>query len=503
MPTAINSVLESDPESVSFPLIFRSHIDNCQFSEWYPKYKRLSPLSEVIKGLPQEFIEYLLEDGIILPPDYIDEHETSSSNRDGGATRASELPAIDSDVTGYDDDEEPEDPSLRFRDLHLEIYEKIKTLGGAVFPKLNWSAPKDAAWMSTSNNLKCVTPSDIYLLLKSSSHITHDLCQPYSDTIEYSEAKSESERLKKESQNASKDNNDNEDNESDSDDEESVISESLLAKPTYELVLRKWFDLNPALEFRCFVKDRTLIAISQRDYLKYYTFLEELKDSLGYEIEEFFENYLQDSFPDENFCFDVYIPEPYDRVYLIDINPFAPSTDPLLFTWYELLYKLDPSSASSSSSDQNQPLYNTMAGMSISSSNSSNPQSSQPSLSSSPTNSINSTASASSIPIPSSSSSTTQRPMSSYNLSGSHKDQTSSSSKKPANDDIFEYEFRLVQKGENGGGAPDMLGGGMQYSENRVPKDIVDASMSGSGIAELAREWNSMLNRQDSNNNRD
>lgn len=95
--------------------------------------------------------------------------------------------------------------------------------------------------------------------------------------------------------------------------------------------------MNPSLEFRCFVKSRVLVGISQRDHLNHYTYLGELKDSLGYEIEEFFENYLQDSFPDDSFVFDVFVPEPYDRVFLIDINPWAPTTDPLLFTWYELL----------------------------------------------------------------------------------------------------------------------------------------------------------------------
>ena len=35
--------------------------------------------------------------------------------------------------------------------------------------------------------------------------------------------------------------------------------------------------------------------------------------------------------------FDVYINSTTYRVWLIDFNPFAPSTDPLLFTWPELL----------------------------------------------------------------------------------------------------------------------------------------------------------------------
>ena len=35
--------------------------------------------------------------------------------------------------------------------------------------------------------------------------------------------------------------------------------------------------------------------------------------------------------------FDVYIPGPYERVWLVDVNPWAPRTDPLLFSWLEVL----------------------------------------------------------------------------------------------------------------------------------------------------------------------
>lgn len=44
-----------------------------------------------------------------------------------------------------------------------------------MFPKLNWSAPKDARWISPSPPLRCLTPADVYLLLKSSDFVTHDV----------------------------------------------------------------------------------------------------------------------------------------------------------------------------------------------------------------------------------------------------------------------------------------------------------------------------------------
>ncbi|KAI6033793.1 D123-domain-containing protein [Pisolithus microcarpus] len=45
----------------------------------------------------------------------------------------------------------------------------------AVFPKLNFSSPKDASWvLPASSPLKCTSPTDIYLLMKSSDFITYD-----------------------------------------------------------------------------------------------------------------------------------------------------------------------------------------------------------------------------------------------------------------------------------------------------------------------------------------
>lgn len=67
--------------------------------------------------------------------------------------------------------------SPHFPDFDAEIRSAIKALGGSVFPKLNWSAPRDACWMMSGNNLKCYHPSDVYLALKSSNFIMRDLTE--------------------------------------------------------------------------------------------------------------------------------------------------------------------------------------------------------------------------------------------------------------------------------------------------------------------------------------
>lgn len=271
--------------SLPFPPLTKSHILNCSFHSWYSKYKSITPKARLI-SLPDQFISYLRADGIVLP------HEPSGSQQwsdnDSGIFSGAE--------GDFNEDDEDEDPAIEWRDTHNIIRNTITELDGNVIPKLNWSTPKDATWISATNSLECHTPDDIYLLLKSSDFITHDLEHAFDDCI--------------------------------NDGETSIIQ--------YHLVLRKYFQLNPALEFRCFVRKKNIIGITQRD-LNYFEFLSGLKNNLRDKILDFFEDKLFGTFPDENFVFDVYIPPPHKKVWLIDINPWAGRTDPLLFSWLELL----------------------------------------------------------------------------------------------------------------------------------------------------------------------
>jgi len=258
------------PATLPFRPITASHILNCSFHSWHPIFRSITPKARVIPLTPP-FIAYLRADGIVLPA------ETNP------------------DDSGYEDEEE-EDPSEHWRDVHDNIRATIDELGGKVAPKLNWSAPKDATWISATNDMECRTPNDIYLLLKSSDFITHDLEQAFDGCVDETEI-------------------------------------------PYHLVLRKSFNLNPSLEFRCFVRNRTLIAISQRE-MNYFEFLFDLRKAFKSKIQEFLDQLS--TFPDPNFVFDVYIPPPHNRIWLIDINPWAPRTDPLLFSWLELLQMPEP-----------------------------------------------------------------------------------------------------------------------------------------------------------------
>ncbi|POS86047.1 hypothetical protein EPUL_002174 [Erysiphe pulchra] len=209
----------------------------------------------------------------------------------------------DTDISNFTEDDHIEEPDssplVAFPELHEKIKESISELGGLVAPKLNWSAPKDATWISMKkNSMECATPDDIYLLLKSSDFIAFDLEHVFDGTVE----------------------------------DKSISKEDI----NYILVLRKWFHVNTSFEFRCFVRKRKLIAISQRD-VNHFDFLSSLKDKIRDAIVNFFSKILKDTFPDPNFVFDIYLPEPFERVRLMDINAWAPRTDPLLFSWQELL----------------------------------------------------------------------------------------------------------------------------------------------------------------------
>lgn len=105
----------------------------CQLHNWYPEFRKHSIRTKTIQ-LPSWFVAYLNEDSIILPP-----------------------------------------PHPEWNLLETTISSIVSELGGAVFPKLNWSSPKDATWISCDGSLKCTSAEEVVLLLKSSEHITHDM----------------------------------------------------------------------------------------------------------------------------------------------------------------------------------------------------------------------------------------------------------------------------------------------------------------------------------------
>jgi hypothetical protein len=290
MPTDAPEPLKTPLTSLPFPPLMKSHILNCSYNSWYPRYRSLTPKARFLP-IPQPFLDYLRADGIVLPHDEHDEPQVEFSDTDSGVYSSAENDA-------YANDDEDVDPAAQWRDFHDTIEQTIEDLGGKVVPKLNWSAPKDATWINATNAMECTSANDVYLLLKSSDFVTHDLEHAFDDCEDGTKAAP--------------------------------------GEVPYVLVLRKYFQLNPSLEFRCFVRNKKLIAICQRD-MNHFDFLFNLQNDFKAKIQDFFATKLRDTYPDENYAFDVYIPPPHERVWLIDVNPWAMRTDPLLFSWLELL----------------------------------------------------------------------------------------------------------------------------------------------------------------------
>ncbi|KAL0383063.1 UNVERIFIED_CONTAM: Cell division cycle protein [Sesamum calycinum] len=149
-------------------------MNRCQIQEWYPKFKSCS-IKTTIHELPESFVQYLLDDsGPFLLP-------LSITNDDALPNRVHK-PEDEEDfvaVEGSGDEAEEPVPPPSFPELEMEIKASIESLGGAIFPKLNWSAPKDSAWISSTGNLKCTSFSEIALLLRSSDSVIHDLYHAY------------------------------------------------------------------------------------------------------------------------------------------------------------------------------------------------------------------------------------------------------------------------------------------------------------------------------------
>lgn len=301
MSTESHSTIEDDAGPV--PTV--AEVVECQVSSWYPKFAKLTQnslgrtkgtIATVCIDLPADFRAYLLTDGVQLPVGA----KTSSllSNQD-------EQCSSDEEEDVGDSTEELSAPpsAVSFPELDDAISAAIQELGGSVAPKLNWSAPKDAVWMN-GGSLQCRTPGDVYLLLKSSDFCLYDVQHALTDIR----------RL--------------------DDTFESTIATSF----QLQLALRKWCNLYPSSEFRCFVRGGDLVAISQRHHSQHFPHLRRDRFLFRSLLVEFFDEIVQERFAEgsmPDYVFDAYV-DRKEKVWLLDFNVWGRRTDTLLFTWSEL-----------------------------------------------------------------------------------------------------------------------------------------------------------------------
>lgn len=315
----------------------------CRFSSWYPPLRKVSPKATIldVSSLQPDFFQWLEEDGLVLP-------RGSGAGVVGGENQNDQQSLGDGDDES-DDDEEDFLIARDFSPLDERIRQVIEKYNGEVFPKLDWSAPRDAAWILPGKTLQCTTPADVYLLLKSSDFVAKDLTQleelkagPSSEATSSTTAKEEEEITL----------------------EQATLSLSiaplapsshsnLTASLRLNLILKRHFAVAPAHEFRCFVRAGQFVGIAQRDG-NYYDFLqpEETRTTIRLQLLDFWQANLKDRIPVDrgssaapesqesstlqDYVWDAYFTRDRSRVFLMDVNPYLPRTDALLWDWDEL-----------------------------------------------------------------------------------------------------------------------------------------------------------------------
>lgn len=319
----------------------------CQFSSWYPifsnlstKYKRRSNVtikSIVLDNLPDDFRDYLNSNRLILPANT----RTSSALLEAHASRGSPEWSSDDDADAEHDVVDPEEVCcFSFPVLNRQIDDAIAELGGAVIPKLNWSAPKDAVWVN-GGTMECRFAGDVYMLLKASDFCSYDVHHALLDVVVAAAAEEEDASTAGVGSTITT---------TAPIEAVATSSSSVSCSPpkttALQLVLRKWCNLYPSQEFRCFVRNRELIAISQRHHSQHWPHLSEHREQIQSLITDFFESVLlvvenNNSFTTlVNYAYDVYIDQ-RQRVWLLDLNVWASRTDALLFEWSELQQKIE------------------------------------------------------------------------------------------------------------------------------------------------------------------
>lgn len=179
--------------------------------------------------------------------------------------------------------------------------------------KTNWNSPKDAFWITAGQTMCCKDITDIYQLLKASGTCKENLAcynlpifeSSVIDTTTNSEARP---------------------------------STSNPPETTNQfLIFKKWHDIHPGTEFRCFVRNRKLIGISPRDWPQYHDYICTQRINIVSDIVSIFKEHIKPKFPLIDYVFDV-VRDAKDQVFLLDFAPFNEKyTESLAFEWSELL----------------------------------------------------------------------------------------------------------------------------------------------------------------------
>lgn len=263
----------------------------CRMSAWYPTLARHALKAAVIL-LPDEFLEYLRSDGMALPLPAVDAplhghdpRRASSRRRRASSSFSSSSSSSCSSSSSSSSSSAVPAKVYSFPELDAAIEAAVAELGGSVFPRLEWTAPADAVWITETRSLKCENAGQVYRLLKASDLVQYDI----------------------------------------------TTARRAAAAPLLHLVLRRWYALSGANEWRGFVTDGALVAVSQRAVGTMFDRSPGDDDRVRALLVDFVADVLRPSVPLASYAFDVYI-DRKDRVWLLDLAPAHGTTATLLYT---------------------------------------------------------------------------------------------------------------------------------------------------------------------------
>lgn len=262
---------------------------------WYDQLRKNTIKSYIIP-IPDDVLAYLRQDLVILPKE--------CSNLSSSETnKVKHFNSYDDHFS--DDDDEDDDADLpTFPDFSRKLAEAIEKLGGSAFPKSDWHCPKDAQWITLGQSLCVKDITDLYQLLKASSFCKEDFA------------------------------------------ERSAANTS-----GYHIVLKKWRDIHPGSEFRCFVKNKSLVAISPRHWPSYHEHIAAERSDIVRDIVSLYKEKIKDSFPLKDYVFDVYRPAK-DHVVIMDFSLYGKGhSDSLAFDYDQL----DADSATATIEEEDDP----------------------------------------------------------------------------------------------------------------------------------------------------
>jgi len=200
--------------------------------------------------------------------------------------------------------------------IETEIDKKIQGFGGKAFVKLSTRSPKDA-YTSTVNQKM----TDIYLqeLKKSDGTPNGDLCAFSNAGRLVSVVHSGKEALEILQRS-------------------SRIREDLMralefpSAFTLDIIVREWIPMLPQQEFRAFVFNSQMTAISQYCYYQYYPEVAKNAQKLKDRMLSFWKT-IADKVPQKNYIIDFVVLD--DRVLIIELNPWFQDTSACIFSWRE------------------------------------------------------------------------------------------------------------------------------------------------------------------------